>query len=94
MNNVKLNMNKTSLKGYGKWGCIRLAASHQWGPPRLHFRSSVFIGFIGFSVFVNDLDVGLEGVLSKFADDSKLGGVVDSVEDGKALQRDLDRLES
>lgn len=32
--------------------------------------------------------------MSKFADDTKLGAAVDSIEVGEDLQRDLDKLES
>lgn len=45
-----------------------------------------------FNVFVNDLDAGLKSII-KFADDTRLGGSVDSLRDGETLQRDLDRLE-
>lgn len=52
------------------------------------------LGPVLFNIFINDIDDGMESMLIKFADDTKLGGVANSSEDRIRIQTDLDRLES
>lgn len=52
------------------------------------------MGPVFFHIFISDLDAGQEGILSKFADDNKLRGAVDSLENREAPQRNRDKSDS
>ena len=51
------------------------------------------LGPARFNTFVSYMASGIECILSKFADNTKLCGAVNTLEGRDAIQRDLDRLQ-
>ncbi|KAJ7412001.1 Nuclear receptor ROR-beta [Willisornis vidua] len=61
--------------------------------PNLFTYSSFNNGQFAPGISMTEIGEWIESIISKFADDTKLGGSVDLLEDRRALQRYLDRLE-
>ena len=50
------------------------------------------MGPLLFIIYINDIDVGINSKLNKFADDCKLGKGISSMEDAESLKQDLQKL--
>ncbi len=50
------------------------------------------LGPVLFIIYINDIDVGLNNFIGKFADDTKIGNKVISDCDKESLQDDLNKI--